>query len=199
MTPETVRQIFAQCPGWSGNVHVEFFSRIARDPNVKSACIAGVYCGRDMALLWHAGLEAGTRISITGVDLFSDAPCADWRPEDIGKTWQQAHGVDAPTLATAQANLVLLNVPHHLHQGDAVEYLKGTDKKWDVIFIDVSHDLKTTQDMITQAFIHLNYGGIIAGDDYQWDGVRAAVDAMIPERKVEDRIWWWKMPTKESA
>jgi predicted O-methyltransferase YrrM len=58
------------------------------------------------------------------------------------------------------------------------------------LFIDGGH---TARDVIEDIRIwrsRVARGGIIAGDDYNWDGVRTAVQTEFPTHREAQGIWW---------
>jgi hypothetical protein len=180
--PPDIDRINDVCRGWSTREHWAFFETLFRDhPGVRDVCILGVYHGRDiayMATLLRRLKRAG--YSITGVDRFSDGPMPDWPPEKVGLTWEQAGFGPAPVRERALDNLTALG----LHEGvtlvpsDAVAFLQATDRLFDFIYIDTSHDYETTVAHIRAALPRLAAGGVIGGDDFSDEGtwgVRRAV------------------------
>jgi predicted O-methyltransferase YrrM len=65
------------------------------------------------------------------------------------------------------------------------------DLKFDLIFIDAAHDYDSVKDDILAWQPLLRDGGILCGHDYHeaWDGVRKAVDELIPKFRVVWTIW----------
>jgi hypothetical protein len=57
-------------------------------------------------------------------------------------------------------------------------------------FIDANH----TYDFVKQDIHHWKYkvrkGGVLAGHDYYWDGVKKAVDEIFPEANIVGTSWW---------
>lgn len=194
------------CRGWSSPSHYAFFASILdAAPWADSWLILGVYEGRDIAFIRdHSKRQhperAGALLQITGVDLFSDGPCNDWPEETRGKTWEEAGMGPAPTLGRAQSNLAAL----HLSQG--VTLIRGNDEavldelargpvvdKFDVIYIDTSHDYATVARQLRQIVPLCHERTIICGDDYQpretWD-VRRAVMEVHPQHVVFGGTIW---------
>ncbi len=182
-------------PGWSGQKQWDFFTgALCTLPNNARVLMLGVYMGRDIAYLHTLAENMGKTLDLVGVDLFQDIPGKDWGTELDGKTWQEAHGVLPP-----QQEVAMANVPYAtLFQMDAYNFLRGSLDKWDMIYIDLSHDYDTTHDTITGAIPLLKPGGILAGDDYSDEGtwgVKRAVTELLPDHKVfADWIWHWSKP-----
>ncbi|MGC3968146.1 MAG: class I SAM-dependent methyltransferase [Pirellulales bacterium] len=197
------KRINAVCRGWSGRVHWRTFRKILREhPQIRSICILGVYQGRDIAYLSAALQSEGRDYEITGVDLFDDVPGDDWPEAKRGLTWEQAGFGKPPNLKLAESNLETLGYSRgvRLIQSPAAEFLRSTTETFDLIYIDVAHDYRTTKDVIPLAADRLNSGGILAGDDYSnfgsW-GVAAAVTEQCPRHKVHYGWIWTDQPVGE--
>jgi hypothetical protein len=83
----------------------------------------------------------------------------------------------------------------NLIQGTSLDSAKiFPDEFFDLIFIDASHFYKDVKEDILTWLPLLKTNGIIAGHDYDsnWMGVVKAVDELLPERKIKDRIWYVK-------
>lgn len=191
----TREQIDAICPGWSTEHHWNFFGCCIRETPVRRifrVLMLGVYMGRDIAYIGELARQNNRPIEITGVDLFSDTPGADWLPSQKDMTWQQAHGIAAPTMQSARDKIQACGVVAKLIEGDALEFLNRSQVWWDLIYIDISHDYNTTAKAISLAKPRLFKGGIIAGDDYMdsgtW-GVKSAVDERFPVVETYGPIW----------
>lgn len=194
------KQIDVVCAGWSGIKHWTFQQEIlTKMPHLCNICMLGVYLGRDTAYmavhLEH--LRPGGH-HITAVDLFSDAPCADWAPEKRGLTWEQAGFGPAPAMEAVRKNLSLLGLDAHvtLVKQDACSFLRSTGQIFDLIFIDTSHDYETTRDTIRAALPRLSDAGVLAGDDYSDEGtwgVKRAVSELCPRHSVFME-WIWYAP-----
>jgi len=204
MDLDTLRaQIDAQCRGWSGDRHWAWQRTLfTQVPYLRRVCMLGVYDGRDTA--YAAALLAALRkdgFSIAGVDLFSDAPCADWPEEKRGLSWEEAGFGPAPVLEHVAGNLRALGLDEYvtLHRQDAVAFLTETGAEFDLIYIDTSHDYKSTRDTIQAALPRLHDQGILAGDDFSnqatW-GVKQAVEEACPTVRVF-ADWIWYAPKNE--
>ena len=65
------------------------------------------------------------------------------------------------------------------------------DGSLDMVFIDGCHAEKSVREDIAGWMAKVRPGGIIAGDDAEWPGVRAAVtDLLDGKAKVENCVWW---------
>lgn len=61
------------------------------------------------------------------------------------------------------------------------------DNSLDFVFIDGDHSYEACRDDIKAWLPKVKHGGIIAGDDHTWAGVRKAVKEALPHRHVEIR------------
>jgi hypothetical protein len=187
------REISSRIKGWSREGHYVFFRHLVELP-ISSVLVCGVYRGMDLALIQSAAKEAGKSLDLVGVDLFADAPCADWPDSKQHATnWREAGFGPPPDIEVAR-----VNAPGaHLFKSDSVKWLEECAVKFDVIYLDTSHDYETVCREITAARRILAPGGILCGDDYT-DGVNGAsgwgVDRAVQELAPHhvllfNRIW----------
>lgn len=66
----------------------------------------------------------------------------------------------------------------------------------DFMFIDGSHEYEHVAQDITLAKRVVRPGGLIAGHDYGWPGVRRAVDELLGEVQVRGSIWHKTVPSR---
>lgn len=186
-------------PGWSLPAHFTFFGHVlAALPPSARILVCGVYHGLDLALISHAARLLGKQIDLTGVDLFSSAPCADWPEEKRHLTWEQAFDCPPPSLEAARRHAPSAR----LVQARAHEYMRECAGfiAYDFIYLDTSHDEATVRAEIAAALPLLAPGGLLAGDDYYqpgscW-GVDHAVTSALPGAAVFfNRIWLAAPPT----
>lgn len=181
---EAVNRICAEYPGWSGYGHYAFFRSLLGLP-INSLLILGVYHGRDMALIaevlrrYHPDRAFWTE----GVDRFTADPCADWRPTNKPRTWEEeTNGLPPPSFESALRVTDDYNGRHFfgLHKTDDFAFLETCGRKYDAIYLDTSHDFNTVSRQLRQVEKVANPGAVICGDDfsdqYTW-GVKSAVEA----------------------
>lgn len=192
LAPSTICSV---CRGWSSPAHYAFFAAV-RDaaPFSDRWLVLGVYEGRDIAFIKDHAPDT----HITGIDLFSDGPCNDWPEEIRGKTWEEAGMGPPPTIERARANLEKLGLAEDvmLIRGDdaaVLPTLAANGVKFDVIYIDTSHDYATVARQIQQVRALCHEKTILCGDDYQpretWDVRRAVCEALPLHAVFGDTIW----------
>lgn len=199
------KRIDAVCPGWSGRVQWRTFrALLGSNPHIRRICMLGVYMGRDIAYLSAAFADLHRDdYQITGVDLFADVPGKDWPESKRSLTWVEAGYGMPPSQQRAHDNLATLGYARNVElvQSSAAEFLATTSASFDLIYIDVAHDYRTTKESIDLARPKLTDGGILAGDDYSdlgtW-GVARAVREECPKHKVHYG-WIWVDKAKDSG
>ena len=191
-----VRRINAVCGGWSSERHWRFFEQVLQETGAKSVCVLGVYQGRDVAYLASILRDLGRADGrLTGVDLFSDAPCRDWAEDQKGKTWEEAGFGTAPNRERALGNLRRLGLESSvtLIQSEGTTFLRNTADRFDFIYVDTSHDYDTTVEHILAAVDRLTPNGWIGGDDFSDEGtwgVKSAVaDCFTSWTEHKPKLW----------
>ena len=71
----------------------------------------------------------------------------------------------------------------------AIDTLRKEGKKFDFIFIDADHRYEQVKKDILGCRELLTHYGVISGHDYNWEGVKMAVDEVFPKIKLIDFIW----------
>lgn len=180
--------------GYSNSSNWHYFDVVLSNPKIEDICILGVYHGRDIAYLSSILKKHNREGFIIGVDKFKDEFGDDWPTHLRDKSWENAGYGKPPSLETTTNNLSNFDVNNvQLVQETAQHYLQTTDKKFDFIYIDVSHDYQTTIDVIKLALPRLKDEGIIGGDDYEDNDtckVKSAVRNSFKEHLVYHN-WMW--------
>lgn len=193
---EAIAAIQAKIIGWSGAPQYGFFKgALAARPDIEKILMVGVYYGRDIAFILDvlARYHPERKVSITGVDKFSEERCADWRAE-AGNWEQHTHGMPAPNIAKATANLIPLGGNLALIKSDDLTYFANHQGTFDLIYLDAAHDLESVRAQFAAVRRICRTETIIAGDDYSnengW-GVKTAVnEAFAHFNLMDDWVWW---------
>lgn len=84
---------------------------------------------------------------------------------------------------------VIVPVPNTSHIGSMILKHRGVEA--DLIYIDASHEYEDVKSDIRDYMPLLKGGGVMFGDDMDWDGVRDAVRDSLGEsfEVVEDNFW----------
>ncbi len=182
-------------PGWSGPAHWLYFHDIVRR-GVRSLCMLGVYHGRDIAyLLAHFHASGVKDFRVVGIDLFADVPGADWPPDKVGLSWQDAGFGEPPCLERARLNLAAH--PGHerveLVRANAITYLSTHDERFDCVYVDIAHDYDSTRQCILAGHPHVTPTGFLAGDDFSnagtWGVERAVKELFLMHSVFAGWIW----------
>jgi predicted O-methyltransferase YrrM len=80
------------------------------------------------------------------------------------------------------------------------------DRSLDFVFIDALHTYEAVRDDIRAWAPKVRAGGLVAGHDYNWEGVRAAVDEFAREKGISgfctplaSDIWFYAQPDSRAA
>lgn len=207
---ERVRDICAAVPGWSDARHFAFFRNLLEDAWATSMFVAGVYQGRDLAFILEilATRHPDRWFTIHAADLFSSEPCADWPPHLRSKSWEAAGFGEPPSILKAEANLApyiarcASRVRVQLHKGNSVDVMRQLSGKFDVVYLDTSHDEKTVRDEIDAAAGILRCPGVICGDDYSdsgtWGVARAVRSRFNAHHVFANWLWWARVTSPEA-
>lgn len=175
---ERCHAICGRIRGWSDAKQYGFFKMLLQLP-VKRVLVLGVYHGRDIAFILDllAVHYPGRDIKIVGVDRFTADPCADWAATNKVRTWEEEAKAPPPSFETAVENTKDPRV--EIIRSDDFTFMDSTDKKFDAVYFDTSHDFNTLVRQLRQAPRICAEGAILCGDDfsnqYTW-GVKAAVE-----------------------
>ena len=192
--------IASKVPGWSRLNHYLFFRSMVEATDIQCVLIVGVYHGRDICFLLDARNKFAEfhHLAIHGVDKFNDTECADWLPTAKGKTWEENQYGPPPTIKAAAENIC----PHLRRKGEVKliqqpdeDYLATTENKFDLIYLDSSHDYETVARQLVQVRrLCAGASTIIAGDDFNDEGTfgvkKAVTEAFGAVATLGGLIWF---------
>lgn len=194
--------LISRIPGYSGLLHYCFFAHLLRNHAIKDMLVLGVYHGRDIAFIQDIlKWDHPTRnVKITGVDLFSDGPCADWPEEKRKLTWEQAGMGKPPSYEAAVRNCPGATIV----KMDDAEFLTTTKQRFDCVFCDTDHTAKTVTRQLSQIPRVCRKGAIVCGDDYSeanpmWGVVKAVKEGTTHHEVFANYLWLTRVENLKSV
>lgn len=134
----------------------------------------GSFKGRSTSYLLELANKSGKQLSIYAVDHFQGS-------EEHAK-------IDYFSIFKNNMDNLEFKYPYITIQKNSVEASKEfADKSIDFMMIDASHDYDNVKRDILCWMPKIKAGGMLAGDDYDWPGVSAAVNELLPDRLVFPR------------
>jgi hypothetical protein len=185
-------------PGWSQVTHYIFFKAILEAlPEAKSMLVLGVFQGRDIAFIGDSlhRHHPDRDFQIVGVDRFADAPCTDW-PKEMQGSWAEAGFGAPPSIHRATENLTAIDRHHGvtLWEEDDLNYLKTTQRRFDIVYLDTAHDYATVAKQLGLVARVCNPGALLCGDDYAdtdtWGVKTACIERLRPHAVFAGNIWF---------
>jgi len=173
----------------------EFYDHIiAETPRGSTIVEVGCYVGDSLVYLATRSLPK--RLRVIGVDWGLGMPDID-APGPL------------PRFSQPNANMLLVNLKATRIPGSVPVIMWDSayaasliaDRSCFCVFIDAAHDMESVRRDIRAWMPKIERGGILCGHDYDWDGVREAVDAVfgpcespIASRcwEVRRTLWGWK-------
>jgi predicted O-methyltransferase YrrM len=145
----------------------------------------GSWRGRSTAYLAVSIVNSGKQIKFDAVDT--------WR----GSLDEEVHQQDPSVINDTLYDEFLANMepvkdivnPIRLTSVEAVELYE--DNSLDFVLIDGSHKYEDVVADITRWMAKLKPGAMIAGDDYEWPGVKQAVNELLPNFTHFEQIGCW--------
>lgn len=92
-------------------------------------------------------------------------------------------------LANVKGKWPFLNI-NSIQLPSELAFMEFEEGSIDFLFIDGGHSEEDVLRDLELWASCVRVGGIIAGDDYSWDGVHAAVSRYLPNHKNKNGIWW---------
>ncbi len=189
--------VYGTIQGWNGGIQILPGLIAQRRP--KFIIEVGAWLGLSTVVMGIALKNNGLHDScILTIDTWLGS-LEHWRDEN--NLLQLEHGF--PTLYprflhnVASRHCEDVIVPLPLPSAIAARYLKQFGMKADLMYIDGSHDERDVYDDLTGYAPLLDDGGVMVGDDFQWEGVANSVKRFCEEQgfsyeltPTEDTIYW---------
>jgi cephalosporin hydroxylase len=155
----------------------------------------GTWKGRSFAMLGELVVRSGKPITIVGVDTFKGSDEDAHRNDpDISNLRQLFDRNLAPVKAALGERMRVLEM------SSIAAAAMFTDRSVDAVWLDGGHEYEDVRDDIKAWLPKLVAGGYLGGDDYEWVGVRQAVDEAFGERALVAGMYpWWVYETPATA
>lgn len=141
----------------------EQLAEVLRLHNVKRGAEIGV----------HAGKFSQFLLSYLCLDKLYSIDCWEVNSEN--------HDPDG-TFHAAKQRLEVFRERSEIIKGYSIEVAKTfVDGSLDFVYIDALHDYAPCKEDSETWIKKIRKGGILCGDDYDWEGVRLAVDEIFPQ------------------
>jgi hypothetical protein len=180
-------------PGFDGLSHKYVLEKMVNERGFKTAVEVGVDKGETFLHL----LERCPNLTLYGVDVFEPQPAKDARKGEGGYGYV---GDDLPGHERRIAAMVA-NTPGYVGRGHLTKDLsvraseRFADRSLDLVFIDASHLYEDVRDDIRAWRPKVRAGGVLAGHDLHFPGVRRAVDELVPGwTRYPQEVWGTVVP-----
>lgn len=177
---------FRMIPGW-----FEFYDiydeAVKKAPDTPSTFVEiGCWLGKSTCYLGETIKESKKPITVYAVDTWAGSN------EQAHQEYIQSIGGPEVLYQKFLHNLKcadIENIVKPLRKTSKKASLKFEDDSLEMVFIDASHDYLDVREDIDLWLPKVKKGGIIGGDDIEWDDVRKAVKEMIPNYTTRGSSW----------
>lgn len=167
-----MQHFYQNIQGWF-NYEAIYDTAVALAPADAHFVEIGSWRGKSTCYLGVTIANSGKNITLDCVDT--------WR----GSVTEEVHQKDPSVINDTLYDEFLTNVkpfdfvtPVRLSSMDAVKQYK--DNSLDFVLIDGSHEYEDVVNDITEWLKRVKPGCMLAGDDYEWPGVKRAVQELLP-------------------
>lgn len=162
-------------------------------PDGGSFAEVGSWAGKSIAAFHAFAKEAQKHIVIHAVDTFKGEAA-----NPTHKAILDAHGGSMEKHFMENMRALGIDTELRVHPMSSIEAAgEFGARTLDAVFIDADHKEAAVRDDIAAWLPLVKHGGILAGHDYDEEGVKAAVDAMLKpcgEVITKGRCWWFVKP-----
>lgn len=165
-----MQHFYKNVPGWAA--FVELYALMVRNAPMQARFVeVGSWAGRSAAFMGVEILNSGKQIKFDCIDPWYDGGV------DLRDTEHRKLLGDVPLIEQFKRNvgpvLHLINPIQKLSVDAAKDFPDGSIN---YIMIDGDHTYEAVRDDIKAWMPKMRIGAIMSGDDYNWPGVRKAVD-----------------------
>jgi hypothetical protein len=174
-------------PGWFEFADL-YDHAIETAPAGSTLVEVGVFCGKSLAYLAGKAREANKGLRVFGVDNFRGSPeHRDGTSANLGSL--PPFALAAMCMENLDRAGVLDSCTLIRSNSVAAARLFPVGSVY-MAFIDADHSYQSVKADVTAWLPTIRPGGLLAGDDYRtFEGVRRAVDLLLPNREVKG-CWW---------
>jgi hypothetical protein len=162
----------------------------------------GSLYGRSIIYLGQVAKKLNKNIKIHGVDYWDHrgvpellTPGADMAGLFAGDDTDCLYNYFLNNLKECDVNNII--TPHRMSSEEGSKQFK--DNSIDFAFIDAGHTYEDVNNDLKCWFPKIKPGKVIAGHDYDWEGVKKAVDEFFGEENIQvyNTSWFYTKPTKD--
>ena len=167
------------------NLYTQF---VNETPNGGTIVEVGSWKGKSTAYLGVEVINSGKDIRVYAVDTWLGSPNEDVHQNDPAVKQGQLYDLFVDNMAPInKSKQVVIWL-----RSDSVEASKDFGNgSIDCVFIDASHDYDNVKKDITAYLPKVKSGGILAGHDWSWHGVRKAVQELLPNAVPTNEDCWF--------
>lgn len=146
----------------------------------------GCWKGKSLSYLLTEAANRGVDMLVTGIDHFAGSV-------DEPSLIHECQSIDIEKVC--HENLQKAGYPYTLLRKSSPEAARDfEDGSIDFVFIDASHDYASVTSDIKAWLPKVKPGGILAGHDFGYSGVNAAVKKLLPGFDESGSCWVYKVP-----
>ena len=166
------------------NLYTQF---VNETPSGGAIVEVGSWKGKSTAYLGVEVINSGKDIKVVAVDTWLGSPNEDVHQNDPAVKQGQLYDLFVDNMAPInKSKQVVMWL-----RADSVEASKDFGNgSIDCIFIDASHDYESVKKDITAYLPKVKSGGVLAGHDWSWHGVRKAVQELLPNAAPTNEDCW---------
>ena len=181
---DNMEHFYRGIQGWF-NYESIYDRAVAQSPDPAHFVEIGSWRGKSTVYLAVVIHNSGKQIRLDCVDTWRGSPDEDVHQQDpavINDTLYQEFLKNTETVRH------IVN-PVRMASVDAAKLYQ--DQSLDFVLIDAGHSYTDVSADIQAWLPKIRSGGLLAGDDYAWPGVRQAVDELLPRRNILQTIGCW--------
>ena len=179
-----MEHFFQNIQGWF--IYDSYYTQAVNDAKDGAHFVeVGAWKGRSSAFMTVTIANSGKKIQFDVIDTWLGSPgieVCQTEPHVVAGTLYQ-HFLS--NMAPAWGYFT----PIRLSSAEAVKLY--ADECLDFCLIDASHDYEDVKLDIQSWLPKVKKGGVLAGDDYAWEGVGRAVQELLPDAIVHSSIGCW--------